>query len=143
METTIHSVVAALMNLEAKGCHHVCFEYVNGLFRVHIYKCEGNRENTVYEGTINPVQEQARMKALSLVIETLSRHIVTTVFQCHKRVFVKGEGAGEWVKTKPVIEFGDHATFVMRLDNSGYYINDPDNDLQYFVDMTHISEKNS
>jgi hypothetical protein len=62
-------------------------------------------------------------------------HVKTTSFQCYKREFVKGEKAGKWEKTVPVIEFGENATQAMLIDGSGYYIDDPDNGLQYFVDM--------
>ncbi len=56
-------------------------------------------------------------------------------FPCYKREFIQGEKAGEWQKTTSTIEYGDNATQSMLIDGSGYYINDPDNGLQYFVDM--------
>jgi hypothetical protein len=33
------------------------------------------------------------------------------------------------------IKYGDNATQSMLIDGSGYYIDDPDNGMQYFVDM--------
>jgi hypothetical protein len=63
-----------------------------------------------------------------------------TPFQCYKREFVTGEKSGEWTKILPVIQFGDNATSAMLMDGSGYYIDDPDNGMQYFVDMKHSSE---
>ncbi len=37
---------------------------------------------------------------------------------------------------------GDNATTAMLIDGSGYYINDPENNRQYFVDMKQVSETN-
>lgn len=68
------------------------------------------------------------------------KNITTTTFQCYKREFIKGEKPGEWEKTRPIIEYGDNATSAMLIDGSGYYIDDPDNGLQYFVDMNQLSE---
>ncbi len=65
-----------------------------------------------------------------------------TIFQCYKREFIKGEKAGEWSRIKPIMEFGDNATTAMLIDGSGYYINDPENNRQYFVDMKQVSETN-
>lgn len=59
----------------------------------------------------------------------------TTIFPCYKREFIKGITAGEWEKTASTIEYGDNATTSMLIDGSGYYIDDPDNEIQYFVDM--------
>lgn len=69
-----------------------------------------------------------------------AKNTTTTVFQCYKREFITGEKSGAWEKTRPVIEYGDYATSAMLIDGSGYYINDPENGLQYFVDMKQLSE---
>ncbi len=61
-------------------------------------------------------------------------------FPCYKREFIQGVTAGEWEKTTLTIEYGDNAVTSMLIDGSGYYINDPDNGLQYFVDMKQVSE---
>jgi hypothetical protein len=71
-----------------------------------------------------------------------AKNITTTVFQCYKREFTKGVKSGAWEKTRPVIEYGDNAISAMLIDGSGYYIDDPDNGLQYFVDMKQLSEMN-
>jgi hypothetical protein len=68
------------------------------------------------------------------------KNIRRTVFQCYRRKIVKGEKVGAWEKTRPVIEYGDNATSAMLIDGSGYYIDDPDNEWQYFVDMEQLSE---
>jgi len=64
----------------------------------------------------------------------------TVQFPCYKREFIKGVKAGEWEKAGSAIEYGDNATTSMLTDGSGYYIDDPDNGLQYFVDMKQESE---
>jgi len=64
MDTTnksIYQIITALMELEAKGCHSVFFEYGNGLFKVKIFKIEANK--VVFEKTINLIQEQAKKQA--------------------------------------------------------------------------------
>lgn len=63
-----------------------------------------------------------------------------TIFPCYRREFVRGVKADEWEKTGSAIEYGDNATTSMLIDGSGYYIDDPDNGLQYFVDMKQVSE---
>ena len=139
MNTTnksIHQVITALMELEAKGYHSVFFEYGNELFCVKIFKSETGA--IVYEKTINTIQEQA--EELYNRIENMKLYVYTTVFQCYKQEFVKGKKFGKWEKTKPVFEFGENATSSMLIDGSGYYIDDPDNELLYFVDMKQLSE---
>jgi hypothetical protein len=138
MNTGISQIITALMDLEAKECHNVNFEYGNGLFRVRILRLTS--EKIVYEKTINPVQEQAELDELSGFIKNLDLHVKTTSFQCYKREFVKGEKSGEWEKTKSSFEFGDNAMQSMLIDGSGYYIDDPDNGMQYFVDLKQSSE---
>ena len=61
-------------------------------------------------------------------------------FPCYKQEFVKGKKSGEWQKCKPSFVVGDNATQSMLIDGSGYYINDPDNAVQYFVDMKQENE---
>jgi hypothetical protein len=142
MKGKINQIITALMDLEAKGCHKVFFEYGNGLFSVKIYRNEVHRDNIVHERTINPVEEQAGLDKLSNFIKNLILHVKTTSFQCYKRDFVKGEISGEWEKTKPAFEFGENAMQSMLIDGSGYYIDDSDNGLQYFVNMKQLSETN-
>ena len=69
-----------------------------------------------------------------------AKNTTTTIFQCYKREFIKGVKSGTWEKIRPVIEYGDNATSAMLIDGTGYYIDDPDNGLQYFVDMNRLSE---
>ena len=140
MNTTIHQIITALMELEAKGCHSVFFEYENELFRIRIYKGEASEEKIVYEKTTHLIQEQAKLEELYNHIENMKNHVYTTVFQCYRREFVKGEKSGEWEKTKSSFEFGANATTAMQIGGLGNFIDDPDNGLQYFVDMKQLSE---
>ena len=140
MKEKINPVITALMELEAKECHRIFFEYGNGLFRVRI--CHISTEKVVYEQTVNPVQEQEKIDELSGLIRHLKSHIKKTLHPCYKREFVTGKISGEWKKIRPVIEFGDSATQSMLIDGSGYYIDDPDNEVQYFVDYKQSSEIN-
>ena len=66
--------------------------------------------------------------------------VTKTRFQCYKREFVKGEKVGEWAKTGSTIMYGKNATYEMLIDGLGYIITDIDNNVQYFVDMQHLSE---
>jgi hypothetical protein len=140
METAINKVITALMELEAKGCHRVHFEYGNGLFHVRISKGEVDNEQVVYEKTICPSMEQEHLDGLYNRIEDTKSHVKKTAFQCYKREFIKGEKIGKWAKTRPAFEIGDNATSAMTINGSGYLIDDPDNSLQYFVDMIQLSE---
>ncbi|MDR1584112.1 MAG: hypothetical protein LBS55_12825 [Prevotellaceae bacterium] len=138
MKEKINQIITALMDLEAKGCHRIFFEYGNSLFRVRIFRAES--ETVVYEKIINLVQEQDGLDELYGKIEDMKNHIKTTVFQCYRQDYVNGKRSGKWEKTRPVIEFGDNATQSMLIDCSGYYLDDPDNGVLYFVDMKQESE---
>ena len=142
MKLSIHQIIKALLELEAKGYHFVCFEYGSDWFRTRIFAGEVSRGNIVYQKTIIPSEEAAKLDELSNLIETLKNSVTTTVFQCYRRVFVRGERVGEWEKIRPIIPFGENALTSMLYDGSGYTVNDPDNGLQYFVDMKQISETN-
>jgi hypothetical protein len=133
MKTKINQIITSLMELESKGCHGVNFEYGNGLFRIKILRLAS--EKIVYERTVNLTTGQAQLDELSGFIENLKLHVKTTLHPCYRRYSVKGEKPGEWEKTTPAFEFGENATQAMLIDGSGYYIDDPDNGFQYFVDM--------
>jgi len=135
----INKVITALVELEAKGCHSVVFDYGNGILRVKIYSGEEWTGKIVYKGTITE-GERAEMEKLLNLIETLSNRVITTVFQCYIREFVRGEKSGDWRTTQPVFEFGENSTYEMLTDGSGYYLTDLENGLQYFVDMKQESK---
>jgi len=136
----INQIIKALIELEAKGCHSVNIEYGAGMFRVRIFHGELGLGKIVYEKTLIPTREQAEMVKLSNLIETLSNRVFTTVFQCYRQDFVKGEKSGSWEKIKPIFEFGENALHSMLCDGSGFYIDDPENSFMYFVDMKQVSE---
>ena len=140
MNITVNQIITALLELKAKECHSVYFEYGNGLFRVRIFRGEACAENIIYEKTIEPVLEQTELEKLYRLTVSLMNYIVTAVSLCYRRDLVKGKRYGEWEKVKPVFEVGVNATQSMLCDGSGYYIDDPDNEVQYFVDMKMKSE---
>ena len=138
----INHIILALMELEANDYHSVCFEYGNDFFRVRIFAGEVNRGNIVYQKTFIPTEEAADLDELSNKITSLKSSVTTTIFQCYRRVFVKGERVGKWEKIRPIIPFGENALTSMLYDGSGYFLDDPDNNMQYFVDMKQVSETN-
>ena len=139
-EKSINQIIKELLELEAKGCHSVSIEYGEGLFRVKIFHGVIGLGKIIYEKQLNTKKEQAEMEKLSNLIETLSNRVFTTVFQCYRQEFVKGEKSGSWEKIKPIFEFGENALHSMLYDGSGYYIDDPENSFLYFVDMKKESE---
>ena len=138
IDKSINKIIMALFELEAKGCHSIFYEYGNGLFRVRII--HHFTEKVDYEGQIDLHEDEKEIERLLDKIEYMTFSIRKTPFQCFKREFVKGRKAGKWEKIKSIIELGDNATESMLEDGSGYYLNDPDNDMQYFVDYKQLSE---
>jgi hypothetical protein len=134
-KVNINQIITALMELEAKGCHSVYFEYGDELFRVKIFR----GEQTVFEKQINLQEEQTGMDELLDLIKTLNDSVWTTCFQCYRQEFVQGKKAGKWEKIKSSFEVGKNSTYSMLIDGSGYYVDDPENGLAYFVDMKHAS----
>lgn len=61
---------------------------------------------------------------------------VSIHFPIYKRKFIFGQFVGDWEKIENCqkIEVGDKSTQSMLIDGSGYYINDLENNVQYFVD---------
>ena len=141
-ENSINQVITALMELEAKGCHSAFFVYGNGQFHVWVYKSEINPQNIVYEKTINTntKEGQTELDEMTNHVNNMKYCIIKTSFQCYRREFIKGEKSGEWEKVKPAFIVGENATEAMLIDGSGYYIDDPDNSLMYFVNMKKLSE---
>jgi hypothetical protein len=142
IDKSIFQVIEALMELEAKGCHSVFFEYGNSLFSVRIFRGEVKVENIVFEKTINTIEEQPKLDEITKHVKDMRLYVVNTHFQCFRQEFVKGEKSGKWEKIKPSFVVGENATQEMLIDGSGYYINDPDNNLLYFVDMKQESDIN-
>jgi hypothetical protein len=131
---SIHRVITALMELEAKGCHTVFYEYGSGLFKVRIFKGEVQAENIVFERTINTAEEQTQLDELTNHVNNMQLYVINTPFQCYRQEFIKGVKAGKWEQINHPFVVGANATQAMTITGSGYYIDDPDNSLQYFVD---------
>ena len=138
--TGINKIIMALIELESLGCHTVFFEYGNGFFHIRIFKGEVCTDNIVYEKSVNPVDEQAEVEKIFKHVNDMKYYVCKTSFLCHKREFVKNEKSGGWIKTKPLFEVGKNSTKAMLIDGSGYFIDDPDNGLQYFVNMNELSD---
>jgi hypothetical protein len=135
---TAMKIISALSELEAKGCHSVFFEYGDNLFRIRIFRGNAGAGNIVFEqtATLEPVE----LDKLLAFIENMKNHVWTTTFQCYKREFVEGVKCGEWEKTKSRFELGENATYAALIDGSGYFIDDPENNLQYFANMNELCE---
>jgi len=136
---SIHQIINSLMELEAKGCHSTFFEYGNGMFRIRIFKGDASVENTVFEKAITN-DEQSKLDEIYEHVNNMKYYVTKTSFKCSKREFIKGEKVGEWQEIKPCFEFGKNATSEMVISGTGYFITDPDNNLQYYVDYNNISK---
>jgi hypothetical protein len=100
-----------------------------------LHKCPAYHESidlTGEEGKLDGVLSM--VDALKAVPAKDTNNVMITSFQCYRQEFVNGKKSGEWIKILPVIEYGDNATQSMLIDGSGYYLNDPDNGMQYFID---------
>ena len=135
MNENIHQLIRSLMELEAKGCHSVFFEYGKGAFRVRIFKSEESLERIDYEKTVNINTSQGveDLEKMTNHVQDMGLYVINTLFQCHRRKFVKGEKAGKWEMIKPPFVIGHNATQEMLIEGSGYYITDSDNNLMYFI----------
>jgi hypothetical protein len=149
MKTKVSQLITALLELQAKGYFDISFDYERDLFQVRIYKGKLDLyKRPVYHKSIRlTIGEEYKIDELFNLLEALKaapanekNNVEIKPFPCYRREFIKGEKAGNWIKILPVIEYGDNATQSMLIDGSGYYIDDPDNGLQYFVDMKQSGE---
>jgi hypothetical protein len=142
MKAKVSQIITALLELQEKGYFDISFDCEGSLFQVRIYK--GKRDlhkSPVYHESIDLSGEESNLNEVLNMIEALktvpskdTNNVMIISFQCYRQEFVKGEKSGKWIKILPVIEYGDNATQSMLIDGSGYYLNDPDNSMQYFVD---------
>jgi hypothetical protein len=146
MKTTVNQIITALLELQDKGYFDISFDYEKDLFQVRIYKGKSDlHKRPVYHESINLTNDKGldevfnMVEALKATPANDKNNVMITPFQCYRREFIIGEKSGEWIKILPIIEYGDNAMQSMLIDGSGYYIDDPDNDLQYFVNY-HSSE---
>jgi hypothetical protein len=149
MKTKVSQIITALLELQGKGYFDISFDYERDLFQVRIYKGKLDlyKRPAYHESISLTTGEEYKLDEVFNMVEVLkeipAKHtnsVDIKPFPCYRREFIKGEKAGEWIKILPVIEYGDNATQSMLIDGSGYYIDDPDNGMQYFVDMKQSSE---
>jgi hypothetical protein len=144
MKTKVVQIVTAMLELQDKGYFDISFNCKGNLFQAEIYRknfhmhkypdCQESIDLTAdVESKLDEVLEM--IEALKSMPTKDTNRVMIKPFPCYRREFVKGEKSGEWVKILPVIEYGDNAMQAMLMDGSGYYIDDPDNGVQYFVDM--------
>jgi hypothetical protein len=144
MKTKISRIITGLLELQGKGYFNISFDYEGDMFQVRVYKRKPDLQkfpeyNECIDLTTDGESKLERMlnlvEALKAVPTKDTNNVMIKPFQCYSREFVKGEKSGEWTKILPVIEYGDNATQSMLTGGLGYYIDDPDNGMQYFVDM--------
>jgi hypothetical protein len=136
MKTKVSQIITALLELQDKGYFDISFNCEGNLFQVRIY--QGKRElhkSPAYRESIHPDDEESKLDEVLNMVEALkavptkeTNNVMITSFQCYR------QESGKWIKILPVIEYGNNATQSMLIDGSGYYINDPDNNMLYFVD---------
>jgi hypothetical protein len=142
MKAKVSQIITALFELQDKGYFDISFDCEGNLFQVRIYK--GKRDlhkSPAYHESIDLTGEESKLDEVFNMVEALkavpakdTNNVMITSFQCYRQEFVKGEKSGKWIKILPVIEYGDNATQSMLTDGSGYYLDDPDNNMLYFVD---------
>ena len=112
MKTNIHQIVTALMELEAKGCHRVFFEYGNDMFRLRIFRGDASVKSIAFERTVPLFGQQTELDQLYDYIINLKHHLKKTLFQCYCREFIEDVKSGILKRIKPAFEFGVNATSI-------------------------------
>jgi hypothetical protein len=138
MKEKVSQIITALLELRDKGYFDISFDCEGNLFQVRIYK--GKRDlhtYPAYHECIDLSGEEGKLDGILSMVEALkavptkdTNNVRVIPFQCYR-----GEKSGEWIKILPVIEYGDNATQSMLIDGSGYYLDDPDNGMRYFVNF--------
>jgi hypothetical protein len=145
MKAKIIQIITAMLELQGKGYFDISFDCKGNLFQTGIYKGKLNlHKYPLYYKSIDLTSFDAknRLDEVFNTVEALkplpakdTNSVMIIPFRCYRQEFVKGEKAGKWMPILPVIEYGSNATQSMLIDGSGYYIDDPDNDMLYFVDL--------
>jgi hypothetical protein len=150
MKTKVSQIITALLEIQSKGYFHISFNYERNVFQVWIFKGKFDvHKHPVYFASIDMIiSNEYKLDEVFNMVETLkavptkyTNDVMITSFQCYRREFVKGEKSGEWIKIPSVIEYGKNATYSMLIDGSGYYLDDPDNGMLYFVDYKKTEQK--
>jgi hypothetical protein len=142
MKAKVSQIITALLELQEKGYFDISFDCEGNLFQVRIYKGKQDLcKSPAYQESIDLTGEESKLDGVFNMVEALKsvptkevNNVMITSSQCYRQEFVKGEKSGKWIKILPIIEYGDNATQSMLIDGSGYYLNDPDNGMLYFVD---------
>jgi hypothetical protein len=149
MKARVKQIITAMLELQGKGYFDISLDYEGDSFSMRIYRGKLNlHKRPVYYESIDLTTDEAgkpddilnMIEALKAAPAKDTNNVMIKPFRCYKREYIKGEKLGEWIKILPIIEYGDNATQSMLIDGSGYYIDDPDNGMQYFVDMKQSSE---
>ena len=96
MKTKVNQIIAALLDLEAKGCHRVFFEYGNDGLCLRIFRGEESVRSISFERTITLSAEQSEVEQLCAYIVKLKHHVKSTRFQRCMRDLIKGVKARKW-----------------------------------------------
>jgi hypothetical protein len=142
MKAKVSQIITALLELQGKGYFDISFNCERSVFQVRIYKGKFDlHKYPAYQESIDLTGEEGKLDEVFNMVEALkavptkdTNNVMITSYQCYKQAFVEGKKSGEWIKILPIIEYGKNAMQSMLIDHSGYYIDDPDNDMLYFVD---------
>ncbi|MDR1181331.1 MAG: hypothetical protein LBL13_05085 [Bacteroidales bacterium] len=142
MKEKVSRIITALLELQGKGYFDISFNCEGHLFQVRIYKGKYDvYKLSVYYASIDLSGEEGKLDGVFNMVEALksvptkdTNNVMITTLQCYRQEIVEGKKSGNWIKILPIIEYGRNATQSMLIDGSGYYLDDPDNGMLYFVD---------
>jgi hypothetical protein len=145
MKTKVIQIITAMLELQGKGYFDISFDYEKNLFQVRVYEGKTDSDkHPAYRESIDltAADGESRLDGVLNMVEALQSvpakdtdSVMIKPFRCYRREFIAGEKAGKWMPILPIIEYGSNATQSMLIDGSGYVIDDPDNCVQYFVDL--------
>jgi hypothetical protein len=149
MKTKVSRIITALLEIQSKGYFNVSFGYTKKMFLVQLFKRKPElHQFPEYSERVDMTDDrESHLEKILNMVEALktvptidTNNVMTVPFQCYRHEFVKGEKSGDWKKILPIIEYGANATQVTEIGGSGYYINDPDNEMQYYVSTSQLNE---
>ena len=152
MKAKISRIITALFELQDIGYFDVFFNYESDLFQVRVYRVYKGKSDLqwpVFQEHINLTIDGERkleeifnklekifniVEALKAVPTRDTNKVEIVPFQCYKQEYVIGKDPDKWIKIPPVIEYADNAIRLTLIDGSGYYIDDRNSGVMYFVD---------
>ncbi|MDR1155116.1 MAG: hypothetical protein LBL04_10410 [Bacteroidales bacterium] len=151
MKAKINRIITALLEIQSKGYFDVSFDYTKKIFLVQLFKRKPElHQFPEYYERVDMTDDREReshlekifnmVEALKTVPTKDTNNVMIVPFQCYRHEFVKGEKSGDWKKILPIIEYGANATQLTEISGLGYYINDPDNEMQYSVSTNQLNE---